>query len=50
MFKLRNVTFVSIKLANFKLLPATGLKKVGTGATKKPKKQDILKRFNWENI
>ncbi len=27
------------------LMPATGLKKVGTGAAK-----NILKRFSWENI
>ncbi len=34
MFKLRNLRLLSTKLAHFKLMPATGLKKVGTGATK----------------
>ncbi len=32
------------------LMPATGLKKVGTGGNKGLKKQEILKRFSWENI
>ncbi len=32
------------------LMPATGLKKVGTSTTKGWKKQDILKIFRWENI
>ncbi len=31
------------------LMPATGLKIFGTG-NKGLKKQDILKRFSWENI
>ncbi len=30
-------------------MPATGLKKVGTGATM-AEKQGILKIFSWENI
>ncbi len=31
-------------------MPATGLKKVGIGGNKGLKKQDILKKFSWENI
>ncbi len=31
------------------LMPAIGLKKVGTGQ-QRAEKQEILKRFSWENI
>ncbi len=49
MFKRRNVTLLSTKLANFKFDACYRSQKSWHGGKKGLKKQEILKRFSWEN-